>query len=64
MTRKTYVSWYEVSAELRQIEKQIDELFILYPGIDFGHGIAERIRQLGRDMEPPTGPVRGEEKEK
>lgn len=63
--KKRYVFWRDVLEELRWITDHIQMSINprLFPGIDFGDPIAERIRQLGRDMTAPTGPVIHEPKE-
>lgn len=63
--KKRYVFWRDVLEELGWIADHIQMSINprLHPGIDFDDPIAERIRQLGEDMEPPTGPVIHEEKE-
>jgi len=63
MTRKTYVLWGEVLQDIEEVGEEISRLCRLEETtvIDRSHPVAERIRQLGRDMEPPTGPVKKEE---
>lgn len=60
MSRKNeYVFWSEVLYEVDGIAFNLRTILdsTSRPSVDFGHGIAERIRQLARDLEPPVGPV-------
>ena len=58
MTRKTYVCWTDVLNETDQIVEHMADLVRTgQEAIDHAHWVAERIRQLGRDMEAPSAPV-------
>lgn len=63
MTRKKYLFWKEVLRDIGYIAEDVHNVSKSQDGIDFAHWVAERIRQLGRDLEPPTGPVIHEAKE-